>query len=213
VSKNLSGQSDYHTAMNASRRKGGGFDHNSYVNVDGEIVEYDYGDDEQSRTKLKEAAHELQELGAVIIDLPAERLKKLSAIIPERLLDAVKDARKITAHGGRRRQMLYVGKIVRELSDEDVAAIRAAIASYNQTDAASIAKFHELERWREMLIENDDTLTEFIQTHTRAASPDTMQRLRALIRNARKEREQPNKPPQNYRELFQLLKDIASDAT
>lgn len=198
--------------MCASRRKGGGFDHNSYVNVDGEIDIEVFGDEGPSRTKLKEAAHELQELGAEIIDLPAERLKKLSLLMPERLMDAVVLARKVTAHGGRRRQMLYVGKIVREMTDEDVAAIRAAIASYNQTDAASIAKFHELERWREQLLANDDTLTEFIQTHTRAASPDTLQRLRALIRNARKEREQPNKPPQNYRELFQLLKDIASDA-
>ncbi len=198
--------------MSNSRRKGGGFDHNSYVNADGEIESENFEDDGPSRTKLKEEAHALQELGAEIIELPAERLKKLSPLLPERLMDAVVIARKVTAHGGRRRQMLFVGKIVRELSDEEVLAIRQAIASFNQTDAASIAQFHALERWRDRLLESDDTLTEFIQAHTAAASPDTLQRLRALIRNARKEREQPNKPPQNYRELFQLLKDISKHA-
>jgi ribosome-associated protein len=199
----MSVQATYDTDMSNSRRKGGGFVSHGFEDVDESLA---------SRTSLKQAAHDLQDLGAEIIDLPSERLKKLEAlgedVIPERIIDAVKLARKINAHGGRRRQMLYVGKLVRELQDEQVTAIRAAIDSFNQTDAASIAQFHMLERWRERLLENDDVLTEFIQEHTRAASPDTMQRLRALIRNARKEKDS-NKPPQNYRELFQLLKEIS----
>lgn len=192
--------------MSKSRRKGGGFDHNSYVSAEGEEG-FAEDDNFVSKTRLKEAALELTDLGDEIIELPAERLKKLAALLPERVLDAVKDARKITAHGARKRQMLFVGKLMRELGDEEVQAIRHAMSTFNQTDAASIAKFHELELWRERLMSDDEALTAFIPSHPRAASPDTLQRLRALIRNARKEREQ-NKPPQNYRELFQLLKEI-----
>jgi ribosome-associated protein len=154
-----------------------------------------------SKSQVKRELLAVQELGAEIIELPIDRIKKLP--LSERLLTAVLDARKITAHGGRRRQMLFVGKLMRQMDDAEIAAIRKTIEAFTKTDAASIAQFHALERLRAKLIEDDAALTTLLQHHPSA----DVQQLRSLIRNARKEAA-AGKPPASFRELFQVLKEL-----
>jgi ribosome-associated protein len=154
-----------------------------------------------SKSQVKRELLAVQELGAEIIELPIDRIKKLP--LSERLLTAVLDARKITAHGGRRRQMLFVGKLMRQMDDAEVAAIRKTIEAFTKTDAASIAQFHALERLRTKLMEDDAALTTLLQQHPSA----DVQQLRTLIRNARKEAA-GGKPPASFRELFQVLKEL-----
>jgi ribosome-associated protein len=133
------------------------------------------------------------------VDLPAARLARLS--LPEDLRDAVMAARRITAHGGKRRQLQYVGRLMRALDDAQVAALRQALAAFTHTDAASTAQFHTLERWRARLLDDEAALTDWLQQHPQTDA----QRLRALIRKARRERSE-SLPPAAFRELFQLLK-------
>jgi ribosome-associated protein len=89
------------------------------------------------------------------------------------------------------------------MRDVEVAPILAKLNAWKGQSQHHTAHLHQLERWRNRLLENDGALTELLAAHPQA---DT-QRLRALIRNAHKER-LAGKPPKNYREIFQLLKEL-----
>jgi len=151
-----------------------------------------------SKTRLKQAAHDLQALGARLVDLPRDKLKVIE--LPEPLLDAVLDAQSITRHEARRRQMQYIGKLMREI---DPAPIQAQLSIWDGTSAAEVARQHALERWRTRLLDSETGLTEFAAQHPGC---DTQQ-LRSLVRNAKREAAQ-NKPPKSYRELFRVLRLI-----
>jgi ribosome-associated protein len=144
--------------------------------------------------------HALQELGEALIALPKDALKRMP--MPEKLDDAVREARRITDHEGKRRQLQYVGKVMRSLLDDETAALRTALDSYNGINKAETARLHWIERTREKLLADDAALTDFIRQHP-AADP---QEGRTLIRNARKEAQQ-SKPPRYFRELFQWIKN------
>lgn len=153
-----------------------------------------------SKTQRKTAMLELQELGVELAALSAERLKKM--VLPEALLNAVLDWQRFTKHGARRRQMQYIGKLMRDLDPEPIVAQLAALKG--ESNAAK-AEFHALERWRERLLDSDEALTEWLLDH-----PDSdVQALRQLIRNARKEAEL-GKPPKSSRELFRLLRELSA---
>ena len=153
-----------------------------------------------SKTQRKTAMLELQELGVELAALSAERLKKM--VLPEALLNAVLDWQRFTKHGARRRQMQYIGKLMRDLDPEPIVAQLAALKG--ESNAAK-AEFHALERWRERLLDSDEALTEWLLDH-----PDSdIQALRQLIRNARKEAEL-GKPPKSSRELFRLLRELSA---
>jgi len=158
----------------------------------------DLPQEEISKTKIKQQMQELQDLGETLVELPIDKLRQID--MPERLLDAVLEARKITAHGGRRRQLQYIGKLMRTV---DPAPIQEKIDQWNGNHAAETARMHQLENWRKRLIESDEALSEFLQQH---ASAD-VQHIRNLIRNARKEAA-ANKPPKSSRELFKVLRDL-----
>ena len=149
-----------------------------------------------SRTKKKLHVEELQKLGAALIALPAAQLDALG--LPAQLLAAVLEAQRITSHEARRRQVQFIGKVMRRIDPEPVRAAVAAIAGQS---AAARAGHKRLEQWRERLIEDDAALTEFANGH---AGTD-LQALRTVIRNARKEIAE-GKPPRAQRELFRLLK-------
>ena len=151
-----------------------------------------------SKTKIKQQMHALQDIGEQLVALSNERLGELD--LPERLLDAIREMKKIGKFGAQRRQMQFIGRLMR---DVDAAPIIARLEVWNGTSRQHTAWLHRLERWRERLLESDDALTELL-----AEYPDAdVQHLRTLIRNARKEKELA-KPPKNYREIFQLLRDI-----
>ena len=141
----------------------------------------------------------------VIYDRIREMLRRYKRMpMPESLNDAVREARRITDHEGKRRQVQYVGRVMRGLLDSETAALRTALDSYKGINKAETARLHWIERTREKLLADDAALTEFIRQHP-AADP---QEGRTLIRNARKEQQQA-KPPRYFRELFQWIKNAA----
>jgi ribosome-associated protein len=157
------------------------------------------GFDRPSKTQLKKDAHELQDLGAALVALPDDRLQGLA--VSEGLLDAVKQYKKTRTHEGRRRQMQYIGKLMRR---NDVEPIREAVTAMQLGHAKDSLALHEAERWRAELIASDDALTRWVAHHPQS----DLQQLRSLIRAARKDAalvpEQRNS--RAYRELFQYIK-------
>ncbi|CAG2136253.1 ribosome biogenesis factor YjgA [Ralstonia mannitolilytica] len=168
------------------------------------VVRTDIGDEDdpdtpKSKSQRKREVNALQDLGTALEALPKDKLAKVP--LPETLADALREAKRITSHEGKRRQMQYIGKLMRALTDEDVEAIRRVMATFVGASKAETARLHAIERWRDRLIASDDAVTEFIAAH-----PDTdVQALRTLVRNARKEA-QLAKPPRSSRELFQMVK-------
>ena len=151
-----------------------------------------------SKTKQKEAMHELRDLGAELVELSVGQLKRIK--LPENIFDAVRDCQKITAHGARRRQVAYLGKLMRGVDDEP---IRAGLALLRGESSAETARLHRLERLRVRLLEDEAVLTEIA-----AQWPGVdLQHLRTLRRNALKEKEN-NKPPKNFRAIFQVLQEL-----
>jgi len=151
-----------------------------------------------SKTRLKQAAHDLQALGARLVDLPKERLQGLG--LPEALFDAVRECQSITRHEARRRQLQYIGRLMRDVDPEN---IEAQFSIWDGTSAAEVALQHSIERWRERLMADDSALTELASEYP---GIDTQQ-LRTLMRNARREFAQ-KKPPRSHRELFRMLRTI-----
>jgi ribosome-associated protein len=154
-----------------------------------------------SKTKRKKEMHELQALGAALVELNEAQLDFLE---PE-LRQAVLEAKRITAHEGRRRQLQYIGKLMRAV---DPAPIRARLDALTGSSSQANARHKRLEALRARLLADDEALTEFAAAHPSA----DLQTLRALIRNSRKEHEE-GRPPRAYRELFRLLKSIESSAS
>jgi ribosome-associated protein len=163
----------------------------------------DNGYDRPSKSQLKREMEALQELGQALVELPKDALKRMP--MTEDLADAVHECRRITDHEGRRRQMQYVGRMMRGLTEAEVAALRTKLEEHRGVNKAATARLHWIERTREKLLASDDALTEFIRQHP-AADP---QEGRMLIRNTRREQEQ-SKPPKYFRELFQWIKDVSA---
>jgi ribosome-associated protein len=155
-----------------------------------------------SKTKRKREMHELQALGVALVALPQAQLDELS--LDANLRQAVLEAKRISAHEGRRRQMQYIGKLMR---DVDPAPIRAKLDQVTGGSAQANARHKRLEALRERLMADDGALTAFAADHPSA----DLQALRALIRNSRREQKE-GKPPRAYRELFRLLKSLESAA-
>lgn len=168
---------------------------------------------ENSKTELKRESAELQKLGESLLTLRADLMEGLE--LPDKLLDALDEVRRITNFEGRRRQMQYIGKLMRGLDEETLAATREALDTQRQGSAKESMALHEAETWRDQLIEDDQALQRWLDAH-----PDTdSQQLRALIRQARKDR-QPTadevsrglvpRHGRAYREIFQLVKEQLS---
>lgn len=151
-----------------------------------------------SKTKIKKQMHDLQDLGEELVGLSKEHLAEID--IPDNLRLAVREVKKIKSFGAIKRQMQYIGKLMR---DVDPAPIQAKLSEWNGTSRQHIAWLHQVERWRDRLLEEPDALTELLAAYPGA----DVQHLRTLIRNAIKEKEQ-NKPPKSFREIFQVLRDL-----
>ncbi len=158
--------------------------------------------DRPSKSELKRQSNELQKLGEQLIEAPRDRVKRVP--MPDEVKDAILMAQTITNHEGRRRQLQYVGKMMRTLDEEEVAVIQRTIESWKGASKAETASLHALERRRDKLLADDKALTQLLGEHPELDA----QHLRTLIRNARKEQAE-NKPPKAYREIFQILKDLA----
>jgi ribosome-associated protein len=161
-------------------------------------------DERPSKSALKRQAHELQDLGQALLDLPDERLAALP--MSETLLEAVREAKRTRSHEGRRRQMQYIGKLMRNADSEP---LREAVAALQLGSAQQTLALHRAERWREALAADDEALTRWMAEHPQTDS----QQLRSLVRAARKDEAMP--PEQRHgrawRELFQFIKQGLAD--
>jgi ribosome-associated protein len=169
---------------------------------DPETNESEY--DRPSKSQVKREMHELLDLGKQLVDLPSERLKQLP--LSEKLFEAIKLAQRINSREGRRRQIHYVGKLMR---DTDAETIRHQLDLWENGSREEAAVMHQLEAQRDLLLQDDQALTELLAEH----SHTDVQHLRSLIRAGRKEQEanqslQPGQAPKrkHYRALYQALK-------
>jgi ribosome-associated protein len=162
-------------------------------------METDDPDFTASKSQRKREMTALQDMGAELVKLPRGRLEKLD--LPESLFNALLEAQRLTSHGAIRRQMQYIGKLMRAVEIEPIAEQLAVIRGES---AVAKAEFHALERWRERLIEDDLALTAWLSDHPGA----DVTLIRQLIRNARRESAE-GKPPKSSRALFRLLRDSA----
>jgi ribosome-associated protein len=169
------------------------------------------GSVDMSKTDLKKESDRLQLLGESLLTLNASLLKRLveSQGLPEKLVDAVADAKRITNFEGRRRQMQFIGKLMRKLDENTVAAIEAAQEEQRKPSAQATLALHQAEQWRDKLIADDNALTRWLEQDPAADA----QHLRALIRQARKDAQAVTERPgealrhgKAYREIFQTVR-------
>jgi len=159
-------------------------------------------EEKPSKTERKRVMHELQALGERLVGLNPDQLAAIA--LPEDLRDAVEQAQRITKHEARRRQMQYIGRLMRDVDPEP---IRERLKAWDGVSTEETARLHRIERWREELIEDDGAFGALARTHPGI----DIQRVRALVRNARGERS-AGRPPRAYRELFRTLRDIIPDS-
>ncbi len=163
------------------------------------------GTDSASRTDLKRESTALQALGEELLQLRADLLARLA--LPDTLVDALKEGRRITDFEGKRRQMQFIGKLMRKLDDETVEQVRVTLQEQHSGAAQDTMALHEAEAWRDRLLAEEERLGEWM-----AQYPETdAQQLRSLIRQARKDAkpEKPGMAPRHgraYREIFQLVR-------
>jgi len=164
------------------------------------------GTDDQSRTDLKRESTELQKLGADLLDLRADLLARLD--LSDKFKDAIADAKRITNFEGKRRQMQFIGKLMRKLEPEVLEAVKKTLSEEATGSAVDNLVLHQAEIWRDRLIADDDAAAQWITQNPNCDS----QELRALIRQARKDAK-PSKPgalPRHgraYREIFQMVRE------
>lgn len=170
------------------------------------------GSVDMSKTDLKKHSDHLQALGESLLTLRSDlmtRLREQHEGVDDKLIDALQEARRITNFEGKRRQMQFIGKLMRKLDDDTVAAIEAALEEQRKPSARETLALHQAEQWRDRLIADDGALTDWMQ-----AAPETdVQQLRALIRQARKDAQGVTERPgealrhgKAYREIFQLVR-------
>ena len=159
-----------------------------------------HSDEQPSKTQLKQKSQQLQDLGVELAALSNERLAAID--MPDALRDAIELVRRISAHEGRRRQMQYVGKLMRAA---DEVLLREAVAAATIGTAQSALALHEAERWRAEMIAGDEALTRWLNAH-----PETdAQHLRSLVRAARRDAvglAPEARQPKSFRDLFQFIK-------
>ena len=164
------------------------------------------GTDDQSRTDLKRESTELQKVGEDLLTLRADLMARLD--LSEKLKDAVVEAKRITNFEGKRRQMQYIGKMMRRLDPATLETVRTTLHEQNNGSAQENLVLHLAETWRDRLVADEDAFGEWISQY-----PDTdSQQLRALTRQARKDAK-PEKPGEAvrhgraYRDIFQIVRE------
>jgi ribosome-associated protein len=153
-----------------------------------------------SKTQRKHEMHALQAIGEELVALPGNRLANIN--LPDSLRDAILEARRINQRGARRRQLQYIGRLMR---DVDADSIRKQLEEIRGGSAQEVAIMHRAERWRERLLSNDTAISEFVN-----AFPGVdVQKLRTMLRNAKQEAA-AEKPPKFYRALFREIRETMS---
>lgn len=152
---------------------------------------------EPSKSELKREAEAARDLGERLLSVPESVLAEFP--LSDNLRAALRETQRITAHGARRRQLQYVGKLMRQ---QDLPAIEAALARSDPDDPHNVRVQHEAERWRTRLLGDPAALTELLNRYPTVDA----QALRQVLRQTQKELEE-HKPPRNFRLLFRLLRE------
>ena len=184
--------------------------------AEGSALDFEYkrdlkGSDEPSRTDLKRESDEQQKLGEDLLTLRAKLMTRLD--LPEKLIEAVAEAKRISNFEGLRRQMQFIGKLMRKLEASKIEEIRAALEEQHMPSAKETLLLYQAEQWRDRLITDDDAVGQWLNL-----SPATdSQQLHALVRQARKDAkpEKPGMAPRHgraYREIFQLVREQLQSA-
>lgn len=153
----------------------------------------------KSKSQRKRDMLALQNLGAELAKLPADQFEKIS--LPDDLYDAIVEARRIHQHGAHKRQLQFIGRLMRDI---DASPIQEQLDTLRGQSARAAQELHLIERWRDRLLdEGDAALGELVQEQ-----PHTdRHHVRQLLRNAHKEK-QANKPPKSARALFHYLHEL-----
>jgi ribosome-associated protein len=154
---------------------------------------------EPSKSQRKRDLDELKLLGRELLSFSDDALRQL--LLPETLLEALRTGQKIKAHGAQKRQLQYIGKLLREV---DVSPIREAIEARDRQDATHTREFHRLEQLRDHLLIGDESALDEVMALFPLAD---RQHLRKLVRQARKEHQQ-KQPPRASRQLFRYLREL-----
>ena len=165
---------------------------------------FDWEDEDQeeiiwvSKSEIKRDAEDLKQLGEKLVNLTKANLTKVP--LDDSLKDAIELAQRLQKEA-RRRQLQYIGKLLRSI---DAEPIREALEKIENKHNQQQAMLHKLEILRDELVtKGDAALTDLLNEHPSA----DRQQLRNLIRAAQKEKEQ-NKPSKAYREIYQILKTL-----
>ena len=130
----------------------------------------------------------------------------------DQLREALAEARRITNFEGKRRQMQYVGKLMRKLSEESIEAVKDALNEQRMGSTKDTLALHLAESWRDRLLADDSAVQEWMNEYPNTDS----QQLRALVRQARKDDATTKadiakgllpRQSRSYREIFQLVKE------
>ncbi|WP_418320755.1 ribosome biogenesis factor YjgA [Piscinibacter sakaiensis] len=157
-----------------------------------------------SKTRRKQASHDLQSLGEALVEMPAKRLADLE--MPDSLRDAIRDYGNTRSHEGRRRQMQYIGKLMRRVDPEP---LREAVAAMQLGQARDSLALHQAEHWRAELIADDEAVTRWAADYPQS----DVQQLRNLVRAARKDAsaEPEKRSGKAFRELFRFIRSAQQD--
>jgi ribosome-associated protein len=175
-----------------------------------------------SRTDRKKDSDDRQDLGVDLLTLRSELIARLNTQghMTDQLREALAEARRITNFEGKRRQMQYVGKLMRKLSEESIEAVKDALNEQRMGSTKDTLALHLAESWRDRLMADDAALQEWINDYPTTDS----QQLRALVRQARKDDATTKadiakgllpRQSRSFREIFQLIKEqmnLADDA-
>jgi len=151
-----------------------------------------------SKTELKREAKNVHEFGKILASLTELQIAQID--LPENILDAIKDLKNIKKGSAKKRQSLYLAKLLREIDLSKAQDFVNQIKFESQTE---IRRIHEAEYWRDKLISDVSYLTNIID---KAQNVD-IQRLRNLVINSQKEIKK-QKSKKNQKELFNYLKEI-----
>lgn len=158
------------------------------------------GDDEgPSKSQVKREMHELQALGKALSELTPRELAQIE--LPEKLQDAIELMQRITSNNAKRRQLQFIGRVMRDI---DVEAIRHDLETIKNSARIAAQQHHVVEQWRDrILAEGDTAINAFLESY-----PDAdRQKMRQLERQAAKESQQ-EKAPASARLLFKYLREV-----
>jgi ribosome-associated protein len=155
-----------------------------------------------SKTQRKKAMHELQSLGERLVELNAEQLAQV--VMPDDLRAAVVEAGRIKSHEGRRRQLQYIGRLMRDVDPEP---IRERLSQWEGRSREHAAREREVVKWRERLLEDEAALAELATVRPGL----DLQHLRSLVRSVRADQD-AGRTPKHYRELFRALREVLHPA-